>query len=95
MKKKLFVWAYIHMGVQTCALDSDGRMLFQIQNNNHTETVDLLFKDNKGLQDKYEIIVVDQKKLEDHVYHGAPREILREDFRLAWDKLMLGKDALG
>lgn len=93
MKKKLFVWAYTHNPsyMETCALTEDGKMLFIIHSKDHKATVDLVFKDNTGLQTEYDIIV---KVLEAHMYEGAARDTLREDFRIAWDKYKLGTDAL-
>jgi hypothetical protein len=84
MKKKLFVWYYPHIG-QTCALTEDGELILIVLNSDHKKTVERLFKDNAGLQNEFDIVVVDQKTLEAHLYESAPRETLNEDFRKAWD----------
>jgi len=88
MKKKLFVWAYTHnpSRIETCALTEGGEMLFVIHNLDHKKTVEKLFKGNTGLQEEYDITVVDQDLLEKHIYQAGPRELLNEDFRSAWDK---------
>jgi hypothetical protein len=96
MKKKLFVWAYtryLPTPAQTCALTADGKLLFAIYNDDHKETVRLLFSNNATLQEEYDIVVQNQEVLEKHMYEGEPRETLNEDFRLAWDKYKLGAEA--
>ncbi len=96
MKKKLFVWAYtryIPTPAQTCALTSDGEMIAAIYNDDHKKTVDRFFKNNTGLQEEFDITIVDQEVLEKHMYEGETREILNEDFRLAWDKYKIGATA--
>lgn len=102
MKKKLFVWAYTHLvgSVQTCGLTEDGDMLFTISNNlkptepsrseakqkQHRENIRLLIAGNDTLNEEYNVVVADQKKLEAHMYDGASREDnVDADFRAAWD----------
>jgi hypothetical protein len=104
MKKKLFVFAYTHYPstVEVCALNSDGKMLFTITvskesvdgHKEHEEIVRTVFSENKELKNEYDIVIVNQKTLEAHMYNNAPRETLSEDFRLAWDKYKLGAEAV-
>lgn len=103
MKKKLFVWAYTHTvgSVRTCGLSEDGDMIFGIDKmlsptdqprseahqKQHRENIRLLIAGNDTLNEEYNVIVADQKKLEAHMYEGANREEnVDSDFRNAWDR---------
>jgi hypothetical protein len=96
MKQKLFVWAYTHYSdrVETCALTSEGKMLLMITvdkrtpegHQEHFEVVEMVFKDNKYLNDQYDVHVVNQNDLERHIYKGETRDLIPKDFQVAWDK---------
>jgi len=92
MKKKLFVWYYLHNG-HVCGLTEDGIMIAVITHGmgDFSEEASIkikkdFFLNNSIITIEYDVIDIDQKSLKEHMYDGGPRSLLREDFRNAWDK---------
>lgn len=91
MKKKLFIWMYTHYPDHntTCGLSEDGVMVFTTNHNKDNDYIKML-KDKEMYTDDYDVHIIDQKILEDHMYHGEPRDTLPLDFRAAWDIYKMG-----
>ena len=76
MKKKLYLFCFIH-ALPTCiGMDEDGVVVDTHAGTSADDATSWFLEKGKHQPDKYEIEIVDQQLVERHIYNDEPIEIL-------------------
>jgi hypothetical protein len=85
-KKKLYIFCFTHALPTALAMTEDGDVIAQHGGNDADDAIYWLFYHRPHLREEYEVVEVDQKLVERHIYKGEPLEILPEGLVAAFRK---------
>lgn len=91
---KLFVFCVTHAMPAAIAMTEEGDVIAQHGGSDAGDAIYWLFYHRPQLEKNYEVVIVDQKLIEQHLYKGASIETLPKDFVAAFrENQRKGKEA--